>query len=528
MAEMTFTPATEAEVQRIIMSGNSKYCQLDPIPTNLLKQCLDCLLPIITQMVTQSIASCLVPTAWKSATVTPLLKKPNTDPEDMNNYRPISNLPYISKITENMVVARLQAYMHDNALNPVHQSAYRKHHSTETALLKISNDILCDIDNNRCSLVVMLDQSAAFDTVNLDILLERLEHSYGITGTALSWLKSYYTGRSQSVSISGTSSATVGLGTGFPQGSVLGPFQYPTYTAPLFEFGKKHDISMHMYADDTQLYISFLPHESRTALSKMQLCITEIQQWMSVNHLKLNTAKTEVLLIGSTNMLSKINDLTSVPIGDDTVVISKSARNIGAVLDRNLSLVEHVNILCRACYLKLRQISQIRQYLSEDAAATLVRCLITSKLDYVNGLLYGLPDNLLHKLQLIQNNAVRLVMRKRKRDHVTPLLMQLHWLPIRQRITYKINVMTYKAINNLAPKYIKDLLTIYEPRRTLRSASQGLLVERSSNKKRTGDRAFAVCAPKLWNKLPLNVRACTSLDTFKTSLKTFLFQQAYA
>ena len=166
----------------------------------------------------------------------------------------------------------------------------------------------------------------------------------------------------------------------------------------------------------------------------MQQCTTDIKQWICTNHLKLNTSKTEVLLIGNNNDIKKIKERPPVHIGQDIVDISDSARNICAVLESNLSLVEHVNSVTRVCYMKLRQISHIRGYPAQDATATLVRSLIKSKLDYVNSLLYGIPDSLLHKLQLIQNNAACLVMRNKKSDQVTPLIMHLHWLPVKQRI----------------------------------------------------------------------------------------------
>ena len=368
---------------------------------------------------------------------------------------------------EKAVVAQLQTHMKDNDLHPTHQSAYRKNHSTETALLRITNDILREMDCNKCSLIVMLDQSAAFDTVNLDVLINRLECTYGINSSALDWLKSYYNGRTQTVQISGMSSTAKTLLTGFPQGSVLGPFQYPTYTAPLFNIASAHGLNMHMYADDTQIYLSFPPEEYASAYQRMQICLTEIQQWMIHNHLKLNASKTDVVLCGTPHNLRKI-DVSTFTVGGDTVEISQSARNIGAVIDRNLTMSAHVNSVIRACYMKLRQISHIRPFLTEEATATLVRTLILSKLDYVNSLLVGLPDGLIHKLQLIQNNAARLVTRKRKRDHVTPLLMDLHWLPVKQRIEYKVNLITYKALHGYAPPYIRELLTVYEPRRKIR------------------------------------------------------------
>ena len=144
-----------------------------------------------------------------------------------------------------------------------------------------------------------------------------------------------------------------------------------------------------------------------------------------------------------------------------------------------------------------------------------------------DGLLYGLPDYILQKLQFVQNNAARLILKRKKHDHVTPLLKELHWLPINQRIVYKINLLTFKALNGMAPEYISSLLTQYEPVRTLRSSSRGFLKEKKARLKKAGERAFSVCAPKLWNKLPCHVVKSLSVESFKVALKTHLFREVY-
>ena len=523
----SFKPATEDDIRKIILSGNSKSCHQDPIPTTLLKECLPCLLPALTMIVNTSLSSCTVPLALKAATVIPLIKKPDLDPEQKKNYRPVSNLSYLSKLIEKVVVAQLDVHMSENKLYETYQSAYRKNHSTETALLKISDDLLGAMDKSKCAMLILLDQSAAFDTVDQGILLQRLKVSYGITGSALAWLKSYFEGRTQAVSISGMLSKPKELDTGFPQGSVLGPFKYPSYTSPLFGIARKYNISMHMYADDTQVYLCFDPKDSTSAVHNMQECIGEIQQWMFDNHLKLNESKTEFLVIGNPHMLKSVSGLSSIKIGDALVEAAGSAKNIGAVLDSSLTLVEHVSRTARSCYMHLHQISQIRPCLTDETAATLVRSLIFSKLDYANSLLFGLPDQLVNKLQMVQNNAARLVMGKRKSDHVTPLLKSLHWLPIKFRIEYKINLITYKALHGQAPEYISSLLQEYKPTRPLRSSSMGLLQEKRARLKRSGDRAFSICAPRLWNNLPCHVRFCDTTESFKKALKTYLFRKAF-
>ena len=502
---------------------------LDPMPTKLLKECLDCLLPSIVNIINISISSSNIPLSLKAATVTPLLKKTGLDADDFKNYRPVSNLPYLSKIIEKCIVAQLKLHMESNSLDENHQSAYRKNHSTETALLKITNDLLCAMDKSRCSILVMLDQSAAFDTVNQDILMQRFQSTYGITGSAHAWLDSYFRHRTQAVSINGKSSHPKELVTGFPQGSVLGPFSYPAYTSPLFEIARGFGIGMHMYADDTQIYEAFHPDQTISAIENLEQCITAIRNWMTQNHLKLNESKTEVLAIGNPAVLKTCN-IKSVKVGTECVNLTDAARNIGAVLDSRLCMEDHVLSVTKSCYYQLYRIGQIRPYLSEKATAILVRSLILSKLDYVNSLLYGISEGLLDKLQRIQNNAARLVYRKKKFDHVTPLMKELHWLPVRQRIEFKINMITYKAKNNLAPGYISDMTEPYNRPKlnmTLRSSKQNRLDEKSSKHKRSGDRAYSVCGPKLWNLVPLKTRNLSSLELFKKELKTNLFKKAF-
>jgi hypothetical protein len=282
-----------------------------------------------------------------------------------------------------------------------------------------------------------------------------------------------------------------------------------------------------MYADDTQLYVPFGVGEYANAMTKLEACIAEMRIWLSENHLKLNDEKTEFLLIGQKQMLNRIEGDRTINIGNTAIPASSCAKNIGAMLDSQLDMKTQVNYIARSSYYHLRNIGHIRPNISEEAASTLIHAFISSKLDNLNSLLVGIPDCVLKKLQLIQNNAARLVLRKKKCDHVTPLMKQLHWLPIKSRIRFKICLLTFKALNGLAPPYIVSLITRYEPTRTLRSASRCLLQQKVPRLTRTGGRAFAVCAPRMWNALPESLRQCTSLEGFKKGLKTYLFRECY-
>jgi hypothetical protein len=184
--------------------------------------------------------------------------------------------------------------------------------------------------------------------------------------------------------------------------------------------------------------------------------------------------------------------------------------------------------MCKSAWYHLRTIGRIRKYLDKKSTEQLIHAFVTSKLDFNNCLLYGLPGSLLHKLQAIQNAAARVVSRMPKHCHITPLLVQLHWLPIPQRINYKVLLMVFKALNTLAPSYITEMLTYKEESsRSLRSNNRKLLVRPRSNTVRYGDRNFRNVAPMLWNNLPLEMRNCDNVNDFKKQLKTHLFHDAF-
>ena len=209
-----------------------KSCDLDPLPSSILSIQLDHLLPVITKMINLSLKTGWFADEWKNALVHPLLKKPGLELVN-KDFRPISNLQFTSKLTEKAVAIQLQTHMLTKGLFPEMQSAYREHHSTETALVKVKNHILMNMDMGHLTLLVLLDLSAAFDTVDHDILIHTLQSLLGVRGSALQWLRSYLRGRSQQVTINGAQSKTFGLECGVPQGSCLGPLLFTFYASKL-------------------------------------------------------------------------------------------------------------------------------------------------------------------------------------------------------------------------------------------------------------------------------------------------------
>ena len=218
---------------------------------------------------------------------------------------------------------------------------------------------------------------------------------------------------------------------------------------------------------------------------------------------------------------------TNIHVTVDGCLISPDAttKNLGIVYDSTLSMERQVNAVCRGAYLRLHNISRIRRFITQDATKTLIQAFVISKLDCGNALLAGVSCNLLRKLQRVQNMAAMVITFTPRREHISPVLRSLHWLPINRRIAFKILLLVYLCLNDVAPQYLAEMLTTHAATRSLRSSDKQLLVVPRS--KRHGDRSFNVVAPVLWNSLPESMKSSSSVASFKRTLKTFLFCQEY-
>ena len=257
--------------------------------------------------------------------------------------------------------------------------------------------------------------------------------------------------------VQGNLSQKLNLEFGVPQGSCLGPLLFTIYASKLFDVIKEHLPMVHCYADNTQLYVSFRPNKSTgqsEAVNSIQQCVKDVRNWMNNDKLLLNDDKTEFLMIGTKQQLAKVN-IDHILIGDSAIRPKGVVKNLGTWLDSTLSMNSHVNNICSNAFYYLYNIRRIRKYLSRRSTETLIHAFVSSRVDYCNSLLYGLPTYQLHKLQRVQNAAARLIFRESRYCHVSPLLFNLHWLPVKFRIDFKILLLTYKAINGLAPFYLK-------------------------------------------------------------------------
>ena len=511
-----FEPATVEEIDEIIKECGIKCSPTDMFPTSIMKENFECMKEKLTHLVNLSLSSSSCD-GIKVADIIPNVKNSKLDPNALKSYRPVSNLTFLGKLIERVVLRRLNEHLKKNNLEIPEQSAYKKDYSTETLLVRLTNDLLIASDNKSATVLMLLDLSAAFDTVDHSLLLRILRNEIGVTGAALSWFSSFLSGRSQRIRLGSVLSEEIIIKFGVPQGSVLGPVLFNLYIRSIYRTVKKLKFSIMGYADDHQIYKQFKTDDQHQILAnELVNCFSEIENWMKTYFLQLNSEKTEIMIIGSQSVLQQI-DIGGVMLSSSVCIrFVSTVTNLGIQLDNTLTFHKQVLTLKKKSFLTIRNLRKIRQLLTNDQLRTVCNSFVVSCLDYCNSMYAGINKTDLRQLQIIQNMAAKVVSGKTKRAHLGSDLKDLHWLPVNKRIVFKLCVLVFKSLMGISPMYLQDLL-LYKPT----GQRNDLLVPRTNS--RLGSRAFSAAGPRIWNKLPKHLRQCVGLVEFKKKLKTYLF-----
>jgi hypothetical protein len=515
----TFNTASLLHIEHIIKNSPRKTSMHDPIPTWLLYKCLSNISPAIQSLVNAALRDGM-PASFKTAIVTPALKKSDLDRNCLSNYRPVSNLPFLSKVIERVVCCQITNHLESNQLLDPQQSAYRKHHSCESALTAVLDAAFTACDEKKVLLLVMLDLSAAFDTVDHLILSSRLIDC-GITGEVHSWLISYLSHRQQLVQVNDVRSEAKSIQCGVPQGSVLGPLLFLVYMNGIRDVISKFSIQYMVYADDIQLFVPSTIEDLHISISRMEECIKAVKLWLASSMLSLNDSKTEIIILGSPNNIKKCAAQSNIIINDVTISPNVIIRDLGVWLDSSLNFKTHVNKVCAKSYAHLRLVNRVRRLVPPHLHAMLLHSLVLSHVNYCPTVLFGATDLVLNKLQAVLNATLRAATGLKKSDHISTEMKDHKWLSIKQRITHRVASLVFNTLKTKRPSYLYTLLEHREPVMNLRSNNQ-LLLKCPFVNSAMGARAFRHYAPVLWNSLPLELRKINSLWNFNERLKSYL------
>ena len=319
-------------------------------------------------------------------------------------------------------------------------------------MLKLTNDIMETIDSGKITILTALDMSAAFDTLDHITLLHRLQHTFGLSGYVISWIRSYLTDRSSFVKIDSSSSPSTTILTGVPQGSVLGPLLFVLFISPITnvinpdQSNQNNTVSFHQYADDTQLYIGTNSSTLTTQIASIESCTQRVHNWLLNNGLHLNPSKSEAIAFynpRSKPLAALAESIGTVSVAGSPIKLQTSIKNLGVYLDSKMSFDKQVSETCKACFFHIRALRHISASLTTEASKTIAVAIVGSRLDYCNSLLAGTSVSNLTRLQHVQNALARVVAQKPRFCHITPVLSDLHWLPVRHRITFKIATVTF-------------------------------------------------------------------------------------
>ena len=525
-----FDRITDNEMKMIIANSKKSYNNNDPYPIKSVINAknFQMIIEIFTHIVNLSWNSRTFPLSEKIGIVNPLYKGEG-NANELRFYRPVTNLSFLSKIIEKATILRMNAFIQVNNILPPMQSAYRKSHSTETTVTAVINDLLLELDNDKCCLMFMLDLSAAFDTVDHSLLIKDLIE-IGLGTNITEWFKSYLSDRSFNVKINESFSKLINLPRGVPQGSVGGPILFSIYNRRLSEILRSMNIPHKLFADDSQGYhaIQCFEEDVKVVVETVMKC----KAWLQKRLQKLNEGKTKFMFIGKQCALDKLktdNDVTIVEVNGENVDTETVLKNLGTWFDQHLSMKNQVLAVVKSTHYQLRNISYVRKYLNIDSLKMISTQQILSRLDYCNTLYAGLPKCLLKKLQVVMNKTAKMIVSADITARASPILIDLHWLPIIARIEYKICCLVHTAIHTGFPSYLRALLQplyYHNAVGTRNSNDPWRLVEPRVNGN-YGSRSFKYIAPRKFNKLPRELRGTKDPVIFKKMLKTLLFSRAF-
>ena len=516
-SKFSFTTVSESQVKKLIdeLDGN-KAVGLDNIPAWILKQTSDIIVPHLTYIFNLCLKTGTFVDEWKKAKVTPIYK--GGSHSDMNNYRPISVLPLVSKIFEKIVFKQLYSYLSSNDLLLHKQSGFRPGHSTATCLISQINEWLLNIDNGLVNGVLQVDLKKAFDTVDHHILAFKLS-ALGVHDKALDFFKSYLEGRMQQCAVNNVITSTNYITHGVPQGSVLGPLLFIIYINDLPNCLQHTNASL--YADDTQFYTA--SNDADELDSYLNTDLSLLREWLIANKLSLHPDKTKCIYIGTRQRLATFSSETGIFVNDHEVAPSDHLKSLGIILDENLNWNQHVEHIIKKIKSALGALRRAKPFVTKETLIQIYNALIVPHFDYCAEVWGDLNKGLSEKLQKMQNRAARIISGANYEIRSADILKSLEWHPLHIRRDLGMACMMFRCFNNQAPTYLTNLfdrLSTFTCH-NLRSTASNFHIKGFNTE--YGKRSITYRGAKLWNSLSHDAKSKRTINSFrKAALKDII------
>ena len=513
-----FREVTPLEVSEAIRLSRSQAVGVDGVPQKFIDLASDQLSPLLCSIFNRSLTTSYFPSLWRQSTIIALNKvRPPLSPGD---FRPISLLCFLSKVLERLVFNQLLDYFETNRLLDEFQSGYRADCSTQTTLLKLTEDIRTGLDRKHLTALLLFDFSKAFDSVCHNTLLRKL-HGLGLSIPVLRWISSYLSGRTQVVrDHAGALSQALPTNRGVPQGSVLGPLLFLVYIGDV-AVGLDRDVRYLVYADDLQIYLQCPSGDISATLGRLGDNAARVVDWATANHLNLNLGKTKAIVFSSAYYADSFANLT-VQVADRVLPLESSVRNLGVIMDARLHWGEHVESVCRKANSLMYRLNHFRKSTNFSLRRHLIQSLLFPLVDYCSLVFCNLSSELNLKLERVINTGIRYIYGVRRCDHISPYRRELGWLRVATRRQYFSCCSLYKLLKCGRPSYLANFF-----------------LERANHQPPRGDRARTLVIPKwnteflrksfhvstssLWSSLPLSITQSSTITSFKTRLHNHLF-----
>lgn len=453
-SHFAFNLICNTDLLEVIIQVKSNAVGNDGLCIEFIKLCCPYIIKFLVNIFNTMFLEAKFPSSWKDSLVIPLPKI--TNPRDYNDLRPINILSCLSKIAEKIMEKQLRKFIDSNKILPDVQSGFRPGYSCTTALLNVTDDIIRAADKNQLTVLVLLDFSKAFDTVNHEILIAVLR-SIGLGDRGIQLFRSYLAGRSQRVKLQNNISQYRTINQGVPQGSVLGPLLFSLYTGSFPKFLNQSNI--HMYADDTQIYYSF-SKENSELIHCLNDDLENLYKTSKQHNLLLNPSKSSVLLFGNKNDKITYRNSLQIKIGDQQIPINEKAKSLGVILDNTLRYRDQILKCIQRSYAALKLLYPHRNSLTVATKKILCDTLVLSQFNYCSAL-YGpsLDVDFANRIQRVQNSCLRFIFGIRKYDHISHKLIDIKWLNMNNRRKLHALCLYHKIIIYKKPPYLYEKIT---------------------------------------------------------------------